>query len=143
MKWLSMLGFLLMAGGALALVITHSLFSFNPAVIIAQAAAAGLMAWARFTFGFRSFHAAANPTRGGLVTSGPYAFMRHPIYAAVCLFVIAGGLANLTWLTAVLILSVLIGSLIRIHIEERLLIKQYPEYAEYAARTKRMVPYVF
>ena len=132
-----------MAGGALALVITHSLFSFNPAVIAVQVAAAALMAWARFTFGVRSFHATANPTKGGLVTSGPYAFVRHPIYAAVCLFVIAGGLAHPTWLTAVLVVAVLLGSLLRIHIEERLLVKQYPDYAEYAARTKRMVPYIF
>jgi protein-S-isoprenylcysteine O-methyltransferase Ste14 len=42
---------------------------------------------ARVTFGRRSFHAAANPTAGGLVTTGPYRLIRHPIYTAACLFV--------------------------------------------------------
>jgi len=31
---------------------------------------------------------------------------------------------------------------VRIAAEERLLLKRYPEYAEYAARTKRVLPFV-
>ena len=69
--------------------------------IAVQAAAIVLMVWARLTFGRRSFHAAANPTSGGLVTSGPYRFVRHPIYAAACYFVWAGALDHRS-LTAVL-----------------------------------------
>jgi hypothetical protein len=52
---------------------SDSLFSLSPAVIGVQCLAA-LMIWARLTFGLRSFHPAANPTRGGLVTTGPYIF---------------------------------------------------------------------
>lgn len=55
-----------------------------------QVVAAALMLWARFTFGGRSFRAGANPTEGGLVTTGPYRFVRHPIYTAVLLFLWAG-----------------------------------------------------
>jgi len=44
------------------------------------------MLWARLTFGGRSFHAGANPTAGGVVTTGPYRFVRHPIYAAILYF---------------------------------------------------------
>lgn len=31
---------------------------------------------------------------GGLVTNGPYRFIRHPIYTAVCLFVWTGVLSS-------------------------------------------------
>ncbi|HEX3532538.1 MAG TPA: hypothetical protein VH988_36230 [Thermoanaerobaculia bacterium] len=41
----------------------------GPVTTAVQAAALLLMIWARITFGRRSFHAAANPTEGGLVTS--------------------------------------------------------------------------
>ena len=55
---------------------THALFGTGPLTITVQAAAALLMIWARLTFGMRSFHASANPTEGGLVTRGPYRWLR-------------------------------------------------------------------
>jgi len=118
-------------------------FSAKLLVIAVQVAAVLLMVWARITFGRRSFHATADPTAGGLVTSGPYALMRHPIYTSVCLFVVAGGLAHFSWTTAGCLGLTLAGSLARMLTEERLLLVTYPEYAEYARRTSRMVPYVF
>jgi protein-S-isoprenylcysteine O-methyltransferase Ste14 len=142
-KSASKAGLLLMVAAAVALVATHSLFSAAPAVIAAQAAAVALMAWARLTFGRRSFHATADPTEGGLVTTGPYRFIRHPIYTAACLFIFAGGAAHLSWLTAGLLVLVLAGAAIRMLAEEHLLVRRYPEYAEYAARTRRMVPYLY
>lgn len=48
------------------------------------------MAWARLTFGRRSFHASAVPTAGGVETRGPYRFIRHPIYTAACVIGSAG-----------------------------------------------------
>jgi protein-S-isoprenylcysteine O-methyltransferase Ste14 len=143
LKLLSGIGVLLMIGGILGLLATHSLLSTNPAVIAVQAAAFALMVWARVTFGRRSFHATADPTEGGLVTTGPYAFVRHPIYTAVCLFVVAGGLAHLSWATAAFALVVLLGAIARMLPEERLLLRRYSDYAAYAASTKRMLPHVF
>lgn len=77
-----------------ALLERRELFARHPVGIALQVAAAALMLWARLTFGTRSFHAAANPTAGGLVTTGPYRFWRHPIYAAILLFLWAGVLSQ-------------------------------------------------
>src|SRR5262249_49194862 len=79
LETLSKLGFLVMIAGLVGLVATHALFSPNPVVIGVQVAAALLMLWARVTFGRRSFHATASATAGGLVTTGPYRYIRHPI----------------------------------------------------------------
>ncbi len=143
LRAISVAGLLLMVGGLVGLLAAHSLWSRAPLVIAAQAAAVALMAWARVTFGRRSFHASADPTAGGLVTTGPYRFVRHPIYTAVCLFVVAGACAHASFIAAGLVLLVLGGSLARIYAEEHLLLQFYPEYASYAAKTKRMVPHVF
>lgn len=143
MKTISTLGFLLMVAGLLGLFYSHSLFSASPLVIGLQVAAAALMAWARITFGRRSFHATADTTEGGLVTSGPYRYIRNPIYTSLVLFCFAGAGAHLSRWSAVLALVILVGALVRIVAEERFLRIRYPEYARYAARTKRMVPYVF
>ena len=143
LKTLSLTALLLMVVAVLGLVAMNSLLARSPAGIAAQVAAVLLMVWARLTFGRRSFHAAANPTAGGLVTSGPYRFIRHPIYTAACLFIWAGVLSNRSVLAGLLGVAVLVGAFIRMLCEERLVVAAYPEYRDYARNTKRMVPYVF
>ena len=140
---LSVAAFLAMVAGLLGLLALKSLFSPLAPVIVVQALAVGLMVWARVTFGRRSFHPAASPTAGGLVTSGPYRVIRHPIYTSVCLFVGAAVVAHWSWVTLGLGVLVLAGALARIFAEEALLRARYSEYAEYSARTWRMVPGVF
>jgi protein-S-isoprenylcysteine O-methyltransferase Ste14 len=142
-RGVSIAGLLMMGGGVAGLLTTRTFLATAPTAIVAQAAAAALMVWARLTFGRRSFHAAADPTEGGLVTSGPYHFIRHPIYTAVCLFCWAAVLSHLSIETLLLGGAVIAGTLLRIFMEEKLLLQRYPAYREYALVTKRMVPYVF
>jgi protein-S-isoprenylcysteine O-methyltransferase Ste14 len=120
----------------------HSLFAARPGLVAVQVLAVILVVWARLTFGVRSLHYAANPTDGGLVTSGPYRFVRHPIYAAVLCFVWAG-IASRTTLPGVG-LGVLVSAALAVRIvaEERLVTARYPEYVAYAARTKRIIPFL-
>ena len=143
LKALSIIGYLIMVGGLLGLLYTRNLLSISPFILVPQAAAVALMIWARITFGRRSFHLAANPTQGGLVTTGPYRFIRHPIYTAVCLFTLSGVIAHCSLAAALLGLMVVTGALSRMLMEENLLVRQYPEYREYAAHTRRMIPFVF
>jgi len=126
----------------LGLAATDGLFARRPAALVLQGAAVLLMLWARVTFGMRSFHAAANPTSGGLVTTGPYRYVRHPIYAAVLLFVWAGVATHATLLAVTLGLLATAATAVRMWAEERLVTARYPEYRAYAARTKRVIPFV-
>lgn len=142
-RLMSVIGYLGMLAGVGGLIAVGGLFSLSPLVVLAQTAAVMLGVWARLTFGRRSFHLAANPTKGGLATSGPYQFIRHPVYAAVCLFVWAGALAPHSMTTLLLAALVTAGALLRIFCEEPLLLGRFPEYRQYAASTKRLIPYLF
>ena len=127
------------------LITQHALLANTPLGVGLQALAVALMLWARFTFGMRSFHATANPTAGGLVTRGPYRYWRHPIYAAVLLFVWGGVLGRgVTPPSLDLALAALATAMtiVRVQAEEQLLRAAMPEYAGYAARTKRFIPFV-
>src|SRR4051794_28408177 len=86
-RTLSVFAFALMVAGIVGLFYSGALFAESPIVIALQLCGVMLMVWARITFGRRSFHAAANPTSGGIVNTGPYRYLRHPIYTAVFLFV--------------------------------------------------------
>jgi protein-S-isoprenylcysteine O-methyltransferase Ste14 len=139
----SRIGFLLMVAGLAGLIGGRAIVSAIPLVIACQVLAVFLMLWARVTFGRRSFHASATPTDGGLVTNGPYRFIRHPIYASVCLFAWASSLGHLSAFSVAMALLLSVGAGMRVRAEESLLLERYPEYANYAARTKRIVPFVF
>jgi protein-S-isoprenylcysteine O-methyltransferase Ste14 len=142
-KTLSIIGYVGMIGGLLGLAAMRALFSPSPFVISLQVAAHVLFVWARMTFGRRSYHVTANPTEGGLVTGGPYRYIRHPIYTAFCVFAGAGVAAHWSW-GAGLCGGLVIGSaLLRMFCEEHLVAARYPEYREYAARTWRVIPYVY
>src|SRR4026208_1117270 len=97
LKTLSIVGYAGMIGGLLALLAMRALFSSSPLVISLQVLAFLLFLWARVTFGRRSYHVVADPTEGGLVTGGPYRYIRHPIYSAMCLFAAAGVAAHWSW----------------------------------------------
>jgi protein-S-isoprenylcysteine O-methyltransferase Ste14 len=124
----------------------RSLAARTPVGIALQLLAIALMLWARLTFGMRSFHATANPTAGGLVNTGPYRYWRHPIYAAVLLFVWAAvfsqGHAPTPLVLALAALATAMSA-VRIQAEEQLLRASMPGYAAYAARTRRIIPFVF
>lgn len=139
----SFAGFSLMVVGILLLFYNGGLFSPSPVVICAQVLALALMIWARATFGGRSFHATARPTQGGLVTTGPYRYLRHPIYASGLLIAWAGALGNFSFVNIGFALLTFAGAMTRIMCEETLVKVQYPEYTEYARKTKRLIPFVF
>ena len=143
LKLLSIVGYIGMIGGLLGLAATRNLFSSSPFVISSQVVAFLLFLWARVTFGRRSYHLGADPTAGGLVTGGPYRYIRHPIYAAICLFTSAGAAAHWSWYAGLCGGLVLGSAVLRIVCEESLVAARYPEYAQYAATTWRMVPYLY
>ncbi|HKH48881.1 MAG TPA: methyltransferase [Thermoanaerobaculia bacterium] len=128
--------------GVAFLALRQALFATHPLGIAVQVLAFALMVWARITFGRRSFHAAADPTTGGLVTHGPYRYWRHPIYAAILYFVWAGVPSHLSLEAVAAAGLVTLGLVTRMLLEERLLRREYPGYEVYARQTSRVVPFV-
>jgi protein-S-isoprenylcysteine O-methyltransferase Ste14 len=142
-KTVSLIAVVIAVSGAVFLAYRDYLISSNPYGLIIQALAFALMIWARITFGRRSFHAGANPTEGGLVTRGPYRFLRHPIYTAATFFILAGALSYRTVESISVAIVIVLCLIMRMFLEEKLLVAAYPEYTEYARKTKRIIPFVF
>ena len=129
--------------GALFLLDKNYIFSKNPITIIIQLCSVGLMIWARITFGLRSFHAAANTTKGKLVTNGPYRWLRHPIYASLIYFFAACIISYpfIETIAAVILISG--GLFVRMFLEEKFLVVNYNRYAAYSKHTKRIIPFLY
>jgi len=98
--------------------------------------------WARTALGASwSTAPKANATRE-LTTSGPYAWVRHPVYLGMFLAVVGDALAFANWAALLICLAwVLPGLLWRARVEERLLADVYGEpYQRYRERTKLLLP---
>ncbi|MFH1888010.1 MAG: isoprenylcysteine carboxylmethyltransferase family protein [Pseudomonadota bacterium] len=80
--------------------------------------------------------------QGRLFTSGPYACMRHPLYAAFILFLLPGGaFLGRSWpgLLAPLLMYILFR--FRIHGEEDFLLQTFgEEYARYRSQVRPILP---
>jgi protein-S-isoprenylcysteine O-methyltransferase Ste14 len=78
-----------------------------------------------------------------LVTSGPYAYVRHPIYTGLLLAMLGTAVARgLIWL--LLFLLAFAYFLFSARTEEAMMLAQFPEaYAAYRRRTRMLIPFVF
>ncbi len=99
-----------------------------------------LMLYTLLTLG-RSF--SLIPQARKLVTSGPYAIVRHPLYL-VEEAAITGVLLQYTWFAALPFLVLHISVQIRrIQLEEEVLRRTFPQYATYARHTPCILPGVW
>jgi protein-S-isoprenylcysteine O-methyltransferase Ste14 len=77
-----------------------------------------------------------------LATSGPYAYVRHPIYSGMLGMLVATGLAISHWAALLAGLVVFfVGTIIRVRSEEKLLREAFgAEFENYAQRVPAIVP---
>jgi protein-S-isoprenylcysteine O-methyltransferase Ste14 len=101
-----------------------------------------LAVWARIHLGRNWGMPMTQRLEPELVTSGPYRFVRHPIYSGLLLGIIGTALA--TDLLGLIVAVVLTGYFYySASVEERNLIATFPAaYPEYRTATKMLIPFV-
>jgi protein-S-isoprenylcysteine O-methyltransferase Ste14 len=107
--------------------------------------AAGLLfaVWARIHIGRNWGTPMTQKSDPELVTSGPYRFVRHPIYSGILLAGVGTSVA-LGWQILVVFGLSAIYFVYAARVEERFLIQQFPEaYPAYKRSSKMLVPFVF
>ena len=99
--------------------------------------------WARWHLG-RNWSSAVVVKEGhSLIRSGPYRFVRHPIYSGMVLALFATALAIGEARGFIGAGLILFGFVIKLWAEEERMRETFPEYDDYARRTARLIPGVF
>jgi protein-S-isoprenylcysteine O-methyltransferase Ste14 len=108
--------------------------------VVPLAGGALLMAWAARSLG-RNLTPATEPVANAeLITGGPYAHVRHPMYAGLVLLLAGYTLAWSNWT-----LSLVVGLVARAYFtakaraEEKRLLRRFPHYRNYMAHVSRRV----
>jgi protein-S-isoprenylcysteine O-methyltransferase Ste14 len=134
-------------------VIRHSLHVAHPrfvavdprlgiAGVILCALGVAIAIWARVYLGRNWGLPMSRKEAPELVTSGPYAYMRHPIYSGIFIAMIGSALAeSVLWLIPLAVAAAYFIYAART--EEHILEQEFPEqYAAYRRRTKMLVPFI-
>lgn len=108
--------------------------------IVLIVAAAGLEIAVMMWLG-RSFAIMAEARK--LVTGGPYAAVRHPLYVAEAIGMAAMLIQFFSPAAIGLYVAFLAAQVVRAVFEERILTEAFPDYGAYAARTARFIPFVY
>jgi protein-S-isoprenylcysteine O-methyltransferase Ste14 len=80
------------------------------------------------------------PQARELVTTGPYRFVRHPIYLGGLLITIGEIWLRFSPLVVALNVVFVAAQVVRLRYEEAILERTFPEYAAYRARTSALIP---
>ncbi len=102
----------------------------------------GLAIWARHYLGQNWGLPMSRKEHPELVTTGPYAFVRHPIYTGLMLAMLGSGIAEtIFWFVPFAVVGAFFVHSARA--EEKLMAQEFPElYPAYQKRTKMLVPFV-
>jgi protein-S-isoprenylcysteine O-methyltransferase Ste14 len=79
-----------------------------------------------------------------LIVSGPYKLVRHPIYTSMlCLLLGTGFMVTPLWLLLLAVLVFLVGTEIRVRVEDRLLSSRFAErFREYERSVSAYIPFL-
>ena len=102
----------------------------------------GLLIWTFRTLGPNLTDTVVTRREHSLVTTGPYRWVRHPIYTAILSFMAGVVVIGGSWF-GVAAFGLLLGLLIvKASWEEKRLIEVFPGYPEYRTKTGQFVPRV-
>lgn len=103
----------------------------------------GFAIWARFTLGSNWSGTVTVKENHVLITRGPYAWVRHPIYTGVLLALVGTALVGGSFANLAAGALVTLALWLKLRIEERFMFETFGEqYTSYRQRVKALIPYV-
>lgn len=128
-----------------ALLLTGSWLLANPIGLSLQILGILIGVWAVKTLHWHKFNIVPDPKPDAiLVKTGPYRWVRHPMYLSILLFFTPLVIAHPSMFRLTVFAVLVITLSIKLHYEETLLVQKYQQaYQDYQATTQKILPWIF
>ena len=121
-----------------------SLNNFSIASSVFITLSLGLVFWAVATMQKSKLRIFPEPSANAvLITSGPYRFIRHPMYTSILLGSIGLLIHQFTPMRSAIVITLAIVLFIKLTWEEKMLCQKFEGYKNYMKQTQRLFPYIF
>lgn len=131
-------------GGILIFLLTGNSVPSTALVLILELVALTLTVWAVVVMKLHTLTVMPSVKQGGqLCTSGPYRVIRHPMYMAVLILLLGLLLNDYSLVRLVVFFIVLVDLILKMKVEEKILIAHYADYKNYMTVTKRIIPFIY
>lgn len=111
--------------------------------IVLLGAALLLLSWSVITMRKSKLRILPDPAKHAkLITSGPYRIIRHPMYTSLLMGSLALVITHATLERLIAFFVLLVTVWLKLSLEEDMLTKKFPEYANYKVKTYRILPYI-
>lgn len=104
----------------------------------------GLAFWAIRTMRPGNFNIEPKPVEQGVfINTGPYQYIRHPMYLSI--FLAEAGILSHNFSFLIIVTSIILTTnlILKLHYEERLLLAHYTHYKAYRLKTKKLIPFIW
>jgi len=125
------------------------LLIINPQIIVGlgliiQIFGIALGIWGILIMRVSDFNIQPEVKSSSLITTGPYKWIRNPMYVAVILFYLPIVIKHFKWINSLVFMALLITLLLKIKSEEEFLLERFgKDYSDYKKETKRFIPFIF
>ena len=125
------------------IIITGKIFILNSIYIILILVAAFPSLWAILIMKDK-LRITPEPSKGSkLITSGPYKYIRHPMYATVISVTLIWILYDFSFVRLVVYILLVLNMVVKMFYEENILKNSFEGYNEYMIKSKRIIPFLF
>ena len=130
------------------LTMVYLLIFNNPLIfglgLVFQAIGIFIGIWGILIMGIGNFNIQSEVKSDSLITTGPYKWIRNPMYMAVILVYVPIVIQNFSWINALVFIVLFIAILLKIYFEEQFLEERFGDnYLEYKRKTKSLLRFIY